>query len=118
MKFYPEQSPGCSAVGASAGAVDPKTHRKQVWVFIDAITNLVDVVVSKLQRGDTTDCDISKDVEGWPVARPWFSFFPESSERVLQNCLFLSNTHPPLPPTTTPQIDLESQNIRMFAMTA
>jgi hypothetical protein len=30
MKVYPKQSPGCSAVGASAGAVKPKTHRK--WV--------------------------------------------------------------------------------------
>jgi hypothetical protein len=34
------------AVGASAGAVDPKTHRKWVWAFIDAVANLVDVVVS------------------------------------------------------------------------
>ncbi len=31
-----DTSPGCSAVGASAGAVDPKTHRKWVWAFIDA----------------------------------------------------------------------------------
>ena len=51
MKVYPKQSPGCSAVGASAGAVDPKTHRKWVWAFIDAITNLVDVVVSKIHVG-------------------------------------------------------------------
>ncbi len=40
--------PGCSAVGASAGAVDPKTHRKWVWAFIDAVANLDDVVVSKI----------------------------------------------------------------------
>jgi hypothetical protein len=46
MKVYPKQSPGCSAVGASTGAVDPKTHRKWVWVFIDAVANLVDMVVS------------------------------------------------------------------------
>ncbi len=46
MKVYPKQSPGCSAVGASAGAVDPKTHRKWVWAFIDAVANLVDIVVS------------------------------------------------------------------------
>ena len=46
MKVYPKQSPGCSAVGASAGAVDPKTHRKWVWAFIDAVANLDDVVVS------------------------------------------------------------------------
>jgi hypothetical protein len=31
MKVYPKQSPGCLTVGASAGAVDPKTHRKWVW---------------------------------------------------------------------------------------
>ena len=46
MKVYPKQSPGCSTVGASAGAVDPKTHRKWVWAFIDAVANLVDTVVS------------------------------------------------------------------------
>ena len=46
MKVYPKQSPGCWTLSASAGAVDPKTHRKWVWAFIDAIANLVDVVVS------------------------------------------------------------------------
>jgi hypothetical protein len=45
MKVYPKQSPGCLAIGASAGAVDPKNHRKWVWAFIDAIANLVDTVV-------------------------------------------------------------------------
>jgi hypothetical protein len=48
MKVYPKQSQGCSAVGASAGAVDPKTHRKWAWAFIDAVAKLVDVVVSKI----------------------------------------------------------------------
>ncbi len=48
MKVYPKQSPGCSAVDASADAVDPKTHRKWVWAFINAVANLVDVVVSKI----------------------------------------------------------------------
>ncbi len=46
LKVYPKQSPGCSAVGASAGAVDPKTHQKWVWLFIDALVGLMDVVVS------------------------------------------------------------------------
>ena len=46
MKVYPKQSAGCSTVGASAGALDPKTHRKWVWAFIEAIANLLDVVVS------------------------------------------------------------------------
>ena len=41
MKVYPKQSPGCSAVGASTGAVNPKTHHKWVWAFIDAVANLV-----------------------------------------------------------------------------
>ncbi len=48
MKVYPKQGPGCSVVGVSAGAVDPKTHRKWVWAYIEAITELVDVVVSLL----------------------------------------------------------------------
>ncbi len=51
MKVYPKQSPGCSAVGASAGAVDPKTHCKWVWAFINAVANLDDVVVSNHSVG-------------------------------------------------------------------
>jgi hypothetical protein len=50
MKVYPKQSSGCLAVGASDGAVDPKTHKKWVWAFIDAITELADVVVSQILR--------------------------------------------------------------------
>ena len=46
MQVYPKQSLGCSVVGASAGAVDPKTHRKWVSAFIDAVADLVDTVVS------------------------------------------------------------------------
>jgi hypothetical protein len=46
MKVYLKQGPGCLVVGASAGAVDPKTHRKWVWAFIKAIARLVDVMVS------------------------------------------------------------------------
>jgi len=30
LKVYPREAPGCSAVGGSKGAVDPKTMRK--WV--------------------------------------------------------------------------------------
>jgi hypothetical protein len=42
MKVHPMQSLGCLT-----GAVDPKTHHKcWVWAFIDAVANLVDVVVS------------------------------------------------------------------------
>ncbi len=46
MKVYPKQNPGCLAIGTSVGTVDPKTHRKWVWEFIDTFANLVDVVVS------------------------------------------------------------------------
>jgi hypothetical protein len=46
MKVYPKQGPGCLVIGASAGAVGPKTHRKWVWAFIEAMAELVDVVVS------------------------------------------------------------------------
>ncbi len=35
-------------VGLSAGAVDLKTHRKWVWAYIEAIAELVKVVVSLL----------------------------------------------------------------------
>ena len=47
LKVYPMQAPGCAAVGASGGAVDPKTHWKWVWASIKPITELVDEVVSE-----------------------------------------------------------------------
>ncbi len=46
MKVYPKQRPGCLAVRASVGAINPKTHHKWVRAFIDAVANLVNVVVS------------------------------------------------------------------------
>jgi hypothetical protein len=49
MKMYPKQGLGCSVVGASAGAINSKTHRKWVWAFIKAIAELVDMVVSKIR---------------------------------------------------------------------
>jgi hypothetical protein len=48
LKVNPKQGPGCSVVGASAGAVNPKTHRKWVWAFLESIAELVDIVVSLL----------------------------------------------------------------------
>jgi hypothetical protein len=53
LKVYPKQGPGCTAVSASNGAVDAKTHRKWVWAFIDAIAELVDVMVSTFFRKNT-----------------------------------------------------------------
>jgi hypothetical protein len=46
LKVYPKQSSGCSVVGASMGAVDPKTIRKWVWQFIENIADLAEEVVS------------------------------------------------------------------------
>ena len=48
MKVYPKQGPGCLVIGASAGAVDLKTHRKWVWAYVKAIAKLMDMVVSLL----------------------------------------------------------------------
>ena len=48
--MYPKQNPGCLTVGASNGAVNPKTHRKWVWAFIDTIKELMDVVVSFFEK--------------------------------------------------------------------
>jgi hypothetical protein len=46
LKVYPREAPGCSAVGGSKGAIDPKTLRKWVWHFIERIAELADEVVS------------------------------------------------------------------------
>ena len=48
MKAYPLEAQGCSAVGGSGGAVDPKTYRKWVWAYIEAISDLELEVVSLL----------------------------------------------------------------------
>jgi len=53
LKVYPKQGPGCAFVGAFEGAVDAKTHQKWVWAFIDAIVQLLDVVVSTFCRKNT-----------------------------------------------------------------
>ena len=48
MKAYPLQAQGCAAVGRSGGAVDPKTYRKWVWAYIEAVSDLELEVVSLL----------------------------------------------------------------------
>jgi hypothetical protein len=48
MKVYPKQGLGCSVISTSAGTTDLKTHCKWVWAYIEAIAELVDVVVSLL----------------------------------------------------------------------
>jgi hypothetical protein len=46
LKVYPREAPGCSAVGGSKGAVDPKTLGKWVWLFLERIAKLANHVVS------------------------------------------------------------------------
>ncbi len=48
MKVYPREGPGCAAVDGSRGAVDPKTMRKWVWLFLERIAELAEEVVSSL----------------------------------------------------------------------
>ena len=48
LKVYPREGPSCSAVGGSGGAVDPKTLRKWVWLFIERNGELADDVVSEV----------------------------------------------------------------------
>ena len=54
LKVYPREAPGCSAVGGSKGAIDPKTLRKWVWLFIEHIAELADEVVSICCHADAS----------------------------------------------------------------
>ncbi len=46
FKVYPKTGPGCACVGGPSGAIDPKTFRKWIWKFADAICELHVEVVS------------------------------------------------------------------------
>ena len=46
LKVDPKQGSGCAVVSASNSTVNPKTLRKWVWAIIEAISELVDIVVS------------------------------------------------------------------------
>ncbi len=46
LKCYPKEGPGCAVVGGSKGAINPKTMRKWVWLFLERICKLADHVVS------------------------------------------------------------------------
>jgi hypothetical protein len=48
LKVYPREGPGCTAVGRSRGAVDPKRMRKWAWLFFKRIAELADEVVRSL----------------------------------------------------------------------
>jgi hypothetical protein len=45
LKVYLKQGPECATIsGSERGAVNPRTHRKWVWKFIEAVAELVDIV--------------------------------------------------------------------------
>ncbi len=46
LKVYPKQGPGSVVIGTSNGVVNVKTYRKWVLAFIDALAELVDIMVS------------------------------------------------------------------------
>jgi len=48
LKVYPREGPGCATIGGSRGAVDPKTMRNWVWLFLERIAELADEVVRSL----------------------------------------------------------------------
>jgi hypothetical protein len=48
LKVYPREGPGYSAVGGSKGAIDPKTMRNWVWLFLECTAKLADNVVSTI----------------------------------------------------------------------
>ncbi len=37
LKVYPREGTGCSTVGGSKGAINPKTIQKWVWLFLERI---------------------------------------------------------------------------------
>ena len=103
MKVYPKQSPGCLAVGASAGAVDPQIHRKWVWAFIDAVANLVNVVVSNHSARTTQIVVFFDDENLWFIwqCRCWQALGNVKEMRFKKSPFFVHtcpHPPPPLPP--------------------
>jgi hypothetical protein len=58
LKVYPKQSLGCLVVGASASAIDPKTHHKWVWTFMNAIADILYVMASNHNGRALVECAI------------------------------------------------------------
>ena len=50
LKCYPKEGPGCATVGGSKGAIDPKTMRNWVWLFLQRNCKLADHVASLFSR--------------------------------------------------------------------
>jgi hypothetical protein len=104
LKVYLKQSPGCLVVSASAGVVDPKTHHIWVWLFINAIAELVDSVVSN------HNVKIARIVAFF-VMTPCDSFGKtnvgkhyETQKNVVKKLPFFFHSHPNNPPRCRPLI--------------
>ncbi len=92
------------AVGAAAGTVDPKTHRKWVWAFINAIANLVNVVVSNREDGADYVSFVMMPCDS--AARPMLASVRKRKKMLSKN--YLSFSIPvltPLPPTAPSTAD-------------
>ncbi|KAL9180930.1 hypothetical protein ACHAXT_009735 [Thalassiosira profunda] len=65
MNAYPKQDAGSATAGGSGGALDPKTWRKYLWPFVEAIAYLEQFVVvfenRKVHRRNYNDCLLSVD---------------------------------------------------------
>jgi hypothetical protein len=44
LKVYLREGPRCCAVGGLKGAINPKTMHKWVWLFLERITKLADIM--------------------------------------------------------------------------
>jgi hypothetical protein len=44
LKVYLREGPRCCAVGGLKGAINPKTMRKWMWLFLERITKLADIM--------------------------------------------------------------------------
>ena len=109
MKCYPTEETACAAAGGHTGAIDPKTLRKYIWPFIEAIANLEPYVVSvmhycfdfylvifllkifqillenRYKHDQNNDCLLSVDGTDFQIperGREWYSFkFKKSGVR-------------------------------------
>ena len=110
--FYPKQGPGCSTVGVSNGTIDPKTHRKWVWAFIEAIFKLVDVVVSVF------GCCVLFSSNKWPS---WQSLLPSMMMTLSTSSPSIVVSCPPCCPHCLTHLALvscspPSQNCRLISI--
>jgi hypothetical protein len=78
-------------------------------MFLHAFVECINLVVSRSHCGDSADYAFCENVEGWPVARPLVSFFPENQDWQLHlSFLSLPVLTPPPLPLPMLQINFES----------